>query len=207
MRRLLALAALVLAGCVSVDVGKEPAAHVLLTLRDVTSTAVQRRAEPLVNALLIQPQSAHAVADTLSIAYSRREHEFAFYQYASWTERPVRQLPRLLQRRLEASGVAGAVGLVGDPLGADWLLSIGIDALHHDVSSSPGAGRVALTADLFDRRTRTRIAHRRFEASVPAASADSSAAAQAMSESVTKAFDELQPWLEVELKRASPQAR
>ena len=207
MRRGLAAVALLLAGCVSVDVGKEPTAQVLLSLHDGAARAVARRSEALVDALLIQPQPAHALADTLSMAYSRREHEFAFYQFASWTERPVRQLPLLLQRRLEARGVAGAVGLVGDPLRADWLLSIGIDTLHHDVASPPGTARLAINVDLFDRRTRTRIAHRRFESSAPAANADSSAAAQALSLAVSNVFDELLPWLEAELQRAAPPAR
>ena len=153
---ILALLMQALAGCVSVDVGKEPVAQVLLSLRDGTSRPATRRSEPLIEALLIQPQPANAFADTLSIAYSRREYEFAFYQFASWTERPVRQLPILLQRRLEARGVAGAVGLVGDPLRADWSLGVGIDTLHHDVSVAPGSARLAVTVDLFNRRTRAR---------------------------------------------------
>ena len=204
---ILALLMQALAGCVSVDVGKEPVAQVLLSLRDGTSRPATRRSEPLIEALLIQPQPANAFADTLSIAYSRREYEFAFYQFASWTERPVRQLPILLQRRLEARGVAGAVGLVGDPLRADWSLGVGIDTLHHDVSVAPGSARLAVTVDLFNRRTRARVAQRRFEASAPAASADSAAAAQALSLAAANVFDELLPWLEAELQRAAAQAQ
>lgn len=201
-----AAAALVLAassGCVSVGIGDDPAAHTHLALRDASTASVARLAVPLVPALLLQPQPAGALADTQAIAYSRQAHEFAFYQLASWTERPVRQLPRLLQRRLEARGLAGAVGLLGEPLRADWLLALGIDTLHHDVAAAPGSGRVAITVDLFDRRTRTRVARRSFEASMPAASADSAAAAQAMSQAVARVFDELLPWLEAELRRAA----
>ena len=66
-----------------------------------------------------------------------------------------------------------------------------------------GAGRVAITVDLFDRRTRTRVARRSFEASVPAADANSAAAAQAMSQAVARVFDDLLPWLETELRRAA----
>jgi len=203
MKSLLALAALLLSGCVSIGLGGESAAQVQLSLHDAAIASVTRRAEPLANALLVQPQPANALADTLSIAYSRREHEYAFYQFASWTERPVRQLPRLLVQRLEARGVAAAVGLLGDPLRADWLLTLSVDALHHDVRTPPGVARLALTAELFDRRTRKRLSHRQFEASTPTERADSSAAAQALSSSLSKVFDELLPWLEADLQRAA----
>lgn len=195
--------ALALAGCVSVELGGEPPAHLQLVLRDAAQAPVARLGKPIVPALLIQPQPSSALADTLSIAYSRQDHAFAFYQFASWTERPVRQLPHLLQQRLEARGVAGAVGLVGDPMRADWLLAVGVDELFHDARAEPGAARLAMTVDLFDRRSHVRVAHRRFEASAATARGDSTAAAQAMSLAVAQAFDELLPWLEGELQRAA----
>ena len=110
-----------LAGCVSVGSADGAAALTLHQWHD-TSPAPARRDTPLVAALLIQTLQADALADTSAIAYSRRANEFSLYQWASWTERPVRQLPRLLLHRLEARGLAGAVGLLGDPLRADWLL-------------------------------------------------------------------------------------
>jgi len=206
MRGIVALAAsLALAACVSVGVGGDGVPHAYYVLDD-PATAPARRAEPLVAALLIRPLPADAVADTVSIAYSRRANEIAFYQLASWTERPVRRLPRLLQRRLEAAGVAAAVGTLGEPLRADWLLTIGVDTLHHDVAAPPGQARFALTAELFDRRSRTRVARRQFEASAPSASADSAAAAAAMSQTVAQVFDALVPWLERELQSATAKA-
>jgi ABC-type uncharacterized transport system auxiliary subunit len=210
MRTRLALACValgsLLCGCVSVGLGGEPAAQVQLALHDVANPQLTRREAPLVNALLVQPRPANALADTLAIAYSRRDHEFAFYQLASWTERPVRQLPRLLVHRLEKRGVASAVGTVGDPLRADWLLTIGIDTLHHDVRSAPGQARLALSAELIDRRTRTRAAYRRFESDMPTTTADSSAAAASMSLAMARVFDDLVPWLEQELQRAAAAA-
>lgn len=203
MRTLLGLAAvLLLTACVSIGLGGEPAAHAQLSLRDAGAGAT-RRPEPVVNALLVQPQPGDPMAETLSMAYSRRADEYAFYQLASWTERPVRQLPRLLQRRLEARGVAGAVGLIGDPLQADWLLAIRIDTMFHDVSSPPGEVRFAMTADVFDRRSRMRVAHRQFQSNVPTAVANSAAAAQALSIAVARTFDELVPWTETQLQRVS----
>jgi ABC-type uncharacterized transport system auxiliary subunit len=202
-RTAVAFGAAGLAACVSLDLGGDAPPQVQLALRDAGTAAAARRAAPLVDALLLQMQPADALADTQALAYSRREGEFAFYQLASWTERPVRQLPRLLQRRLEARGVAGAVGMAGDPLRAHWLLALGIDALYHDLRTEPGAARLAVTAELFDRRTRTRVAARRFEAVEPSARADSAAAAQAMAAAVGRAYDELVPWLEEQLQRAA----
>lgn len=194
-----------LAACVSVGIGTDAPLQAQYRLHDA-APPLARRAEPLVPALLIQALPADATADSVAIAYSRRANEFAYYQLAAWTERPARQVPRLLQQRLEARGVAGAVGLVGDPLRSDWLLTLAIDALHHDVRASPGQGRVALTVELFERRTRTRMARRQFVIDVPAASADAPGAAAAMSVALTQAFDGLLPWLEAELQRAATAA-
>jgi ABC-type uncharacterized transport system auxiliary subunit len=202
---LAAVASLALAGCISVGAGGDVPRQVQYRLHD-DGVAMSRRAEPLVPALLIQPLPADALADTLSMAYSPRANEFALYQLASWTERPVRRLPRLLQQRLQARGVAAAVGVLGDPLRADWLLTIGIDTLHHDISVAPGQARVALTAELFDRRDRRSVARRSFEAAVPTTAAESAAAAAAMSLAVTQTFDALVPWLETELAAAATKA-
>jgi ABC-type uncharacterized transport system auxiliary subunit len=199
---LVLLAPLLLSACISVGIGGDSAPHVYHVLHDATA-ATPRRAEPLLRALLIQPLPADAQADTVSIAYSRKAHEFAFYQLASWSERPVRQLPRLLQRRLESRGVAAAVGLVGEPVRADWVLTIAIDTLHHDVSATPGQGKLALTAELLDRRNHTPIARRQFEASATSTTADSAAAAAALSQTVGLVFDDLVPWLEGELQGAA----
>lgn len=192
-------APLLLSACVSVGLGSDVPAQAQYLLHDAAAPT-QRLTQPLVAALLIQPLTADALADTVAIAYSRRAHEFATYQFASWTERPLRQVPRLLQRRLDSHGVAAAVGVAGDPLRADWLLTIAIDSLHHDVSVQPGQGRIAISAELFDRRSRTRVARRQFEAAVPAGSADAPAAAAALSQALTQVFDDLVPWLDAALQ-------
>lgn len=204
MRRVLLLGALAgLAGCVSVGIGNEAAADTQFALRDAAGAAPARLAQPLVTALVIQAVPADALGDTTSIAYSRRPGEYGFYQLASWTERPVRALPRLLQRRLEARGTAAAVGLAGEPLRSDWLLQLSVDGVVHELGSEPGAGRLALTLELFDRRSRTRVARHGFEASVAAQRADSAAAVAALSQAVGQVFDAAVPWLEAELQRAA----
>ena len=195
------LSTVLLTACVSVGLGGEAPAQAHYLLADTAAPAA-RRAQPLVPALLLQALPADASADTASLAYSPRPNEFAYYQFAQWTERPVRRVPRLLQQRLEARGLAGAVAMVGEPARADWLLTVAVDALHHDVSTLPGRARVALTVELFDRRSRTRVARHQFEASVPTPSANAPAAATALSAALTQTFDALVPWLDTELQRA-----
>jgi ABC-type uncharacterized transport system auxiliary subunit len=192
-----------LAGCggLNVGIGAESPPQTYLALRD-PGTMPTRRPAPIVPTLLIQALPADALADTAGIAYARKPHEYAYYQLASWTDRPVRQLPRLLQRRLQARGTAAALGQNGDPLRSDWVLTLAVDVLYHDLSVQPGQGRVALTAELHDRRTRQRLASRSFEAAAPAAREDSSAGAEAMSAATARVFDQLVPWLEGELERA-----
>jgi len=202
IRLLNGLVLLALSGCFSIG-GEAGAPQVHYRLNDAGVAGVVRRAAPLVPTLLVQPLPADALADTTAIAYSRRPDQFAFYQLASWTERPVRSLPRLLQQRLQARGIATSVGLMGDALRGDWLLTVGIETLHHDVASPPGQARVGLSVELFDRRNHARMASRSFSAAVPTASADSAAAAAAMSLALAQAFDALLPWLEGELERAA----
>ncbi len=192
-----------LGGCVSIGTGADLPIHAHHLLTDPGAAATTARAAPLVPALLIQPLPSDALADTVSIAYSRQPNQFAFYQFSSWTERPVRQIPRLLQRRLEARGLAAAVGLLGEPLRADWLLTTAIDTLHHDVADPPGHGRVALTVELFDRRQRRRLARQQFASDVTTSTADAGAATRAMSQALSQTFDVLLPWLEGSLQRAT----
>ena len=200
------LASSLLTACMSLGLGGDTPAQTQYLLTDAAAATVARRGEPVVVALLIQPTSSDAAADTVAIAYSRRQNEFAYYQFATWTERPLRQIPRLLQQRLEARGVAEAVGVIGEPLRTDWLLTVAIDSLHHDVSAPPGQARVALTAELFDRRNRTRLARRQFSVSVPTASADAPAATAAISQALSQVFDDLVPWLEAALPPAVAKA-
>ncbi len=200
MRSIVAALALLLAGCVTVDVGGAGVAQTQYVLADAGPTPAHRAA-PLAEALLIQSDSGDPVADSLSIAYARHSGERALYQLATWTERPSRRIPQLLQRRLEARGSFGAVALIGQPLRANWLLSIAVEDIHHDVSAEPGEARLTVRATLFDRRKRAQIAQRTFSAAVPVAEAKSSAAAAAMNRAVAQVFDALVPWLEQEVER------
>ncbi len=203
MRALLALAAtLLLAACVSLGPDGVVAAHAYLALDDVAAPPA-RRDRPLVDALRVGALPADAMAETTSIAYSQHAGEFAFYQLASWTERPLRRLPRLLQHRLQARGVAAAVSLDVDGQRADWALVLRVEALHHDLAGGVSRARLVLDAELVDRRERTRLARRRFDATVGTAQPDARGAALGLSRATAAAFDELVPWLEQTLADAA----
>ena len=202
----MSLAPVLLSACVSVGIGGDVPAQAQYRINDPGAAALPRRGEAIVEALLIQPVPGDALADTTSITYSPRPNEFAFYQLARWSERPVRRLPRLLKERLEARGVAEAIGLLGDPIKADWLLTFEIDALYHDVSGNPGQVRVGLTAELIDRRTRTRVGRRQFATVVEAPQENAAGASTAASKAVALTFDALVPWLEAELLSAATSA-
>jgi len=195
-----ALSGATLGGCMSLG-GSEAVPTLHHRLRDPGLAAVTIRTPPLRDALLVQALAGGTLVDTLAMAYARQPHVYAYYQHAFWTERPLRQVPRLLQQRLQSRGVATAVGLMGEPLRADWLLTVAVDSLHHDASSEPGVGRVRLTLELVDRRSRQRAARRSFEADSPLPSADATGAAAALSQALARTFDEAVPWLEDALAR------
>lgn len=196
-----ATATLLLAGCVTVDVGREPAAQTQYVLMDV-APAPARRATPVAAALLIQTEAGDPIADSLAIAYSRSAGQRAIYQLATWTDRPARRVPQLLQRRLEQRGSFGAIATLGQPLQANWLLSMAIDDIHHDVATEPGVARLVVRATLFDRNQRSLVAQRAFVADAPVAEARAAAAASAMNHAVAQTLDALVSWIEQEVERA-----
>ena len=201
MRALPALITLLLTGCVTVDIGGEGVAQTQYVLGDA-GPMPSRRATPVAGSLLIQGDTGDPLADTLSIAYARRAGERSVYQLATWTDRPSRRIPQLLQRRLEARGSFGAVAALGQPLHADWMLALAIDDIHHDIASEPGHAQLTVRATLFDRRIRALVALRSFSADVTVPEAKSAAAAAAMNRAVAQVLDALVPWLEEAVDRA-----
>ncbi len=195
-----------LGGCVSVQLASDGARHVGLVLADARPS-MSRRDAPAAAALLIQAVPADPLANTRSIAYARAPGAREFYQLASWTEPPLAAIVRSLQQRLEARGTAQAVGLLGQPIAADWLLAIGVEAVYHDVAAEPGTARLALRAELIDRRARTLAARRTFEAAVPVERAESAAFAAALGRAMADVFDALVPWLDEQFTRAAAAPR
>jgi cholesterol transport system auxiliary component len=190
-----ALALLPLAGCVSVSVGhSDLPPTVLYQLQDA------RPAAPAPSSgsarLAIQSLGGDPTIDGLPLVFLRRPGELAYYQFAAWSERPSRRLGLLAQQRLDASGRFAVVTQLGQPIATDWLLTLALDTLVHDVATPPGRVQLALRAELIRRSDRSRVGQRLFAAAVPTTEAAAPAAVAAFNLAVAEVFDQLGPWVE-----------
>lgn len=193
----IAAATALLAGCVSVSVGSaDVPALTYYVLADARPTPAAGPAAGSSARLAIQGIGADPFADSTAIVYSRRAGERAFYQFASWTERPSQRFVHLAQQRLEARGKFAAVTQLGQPVDSDWLLTLAIETLVHDVSSTPGRAQLALRAELINRRERSRVAQRTFNAAPPVAEAAAPAAVAAFAVATADVLDPLANWVE-----------
>jgi ABC-type uncharacterized transport system auxiliary subunit len=200
---LTALLGLLLAACVTVDVGNGGSAQTQFVLSDAEAAphSSQRASPaPVARALLLQAVASDPLAETISIAYSKSAGERSLYQLSTWTERPSRRILQLLQRRLEAHGTFGTVALLGQPVASDLLLAIAVDDIHHDLTKTPSEAILVLQATLFDRRARRQIARQEFSAAVPA-EANVAGLATAMNRAVADVFDQVVPWVEQQARR------
>ena len=118
MKRLAAMfaaATLSLSGCVWVSVGSaDVPAMTYYVLADARPAPVAPPAADAKARIAIQGIGADPLSDSIPVVYSRRAGERAFYQFASWTERPSLRLTLLAQQRLEARGRFAAAPPVGE---------------------------------------------------------------------------------------------
>ncbi len=198
MRRVLAAAAAaLLAGCVSVTVGSADApgtTHFVLADARPAAAAPPRTGAPA--RLAIQSSGSDPLADSTAIVFSRRPGERSLYQLSSWNERPSRRIAQLAQQRLEASGAFASVSLLGQPVATDWLLSLAVETLVHDVSVTPGRAELVLRAELIHRRDRVRVGQRVFSAAPAVAEAAAPAAVAAFGVATAEVLDQLAGWVE-----------
>lgn len=194
---LAAVAATLLGGCVNVRVGASDVPGTsYFVLADARTAAPSPRAPGATARLAIQPISGDAVADSTVLVYSRRPGERSFYQFASWSERPSRRIATLAEQRLDARGRFASVTRLGQPVSTDWLLTLALDTMIHDVSAEPGQARVVLRAELIHRADRSRVAQRTFSASAPVAEATAASAVAAFAVAMADVLDQLAPWVE-----------
>jgi len=198
MRRLVVAAATaLLTGCVSVSVGTaDLPAVTYYVLDDARSSQPTATAQASAARLAIQGVSADPFVDSTAIVYSRRAGQRAVYQFASWTERPSQRLAQLAQRRLDAHGRFAVVTQLGQPVDSDWLLSLALESLVHDVSTEPGRAQLTLRAELIHRRDRSLVARRTFTAAAPVSEAAASAAVDAFAVATANVLDPLVDWVE-----------
>lgn len=190
---LLLLISVLLAGCVSVNVGSDEGKVQTQYLLSDLSPTTERRSTPIPRRLLVTPVPS-SVGETFAIAYSRAAQQRAFYQFASWADRPSTRFARLLVDRIEARGMFTSVAALGSNVGGDLLLNVLITEVLHDVPA--GTGHVEAQVELIERRGRRLVARQRFAASVPTAQENAPAAVDAMSRAATTILDQILPWLE-----------
>jgi ABC-type uncharacterized transport system auxiliary subunit len=194
---LAALALLPLAGCVAVTVGSNDAPPIVYyQLDDARPRTPAPPATSPAPRLAIQAISGDPIADASQLVFSRRPGERSFYQFALWSERPSRRLALLAQQRFEAGGTFAVVTQLGQPIATDWLLTLALESMVHDVSTPPGAVRVAWRAELIRRSDRSRVGLRAFTAEAPAAEATAPAAVAAFDIAVANALDQMTAWIE-----------
>lgn len=200
MKRALAAAAaagVLLAGCISVSVGSADAPGLTyFVLADARPAPPARPAPGASARLAIQANGSDPLTDSTAIVYSRRPGERALYQLAAWSERPSRRLALLAQQRLEARGRFASVTQLGQPVQTDWLLTLAIETLVHDVSTTPGQAQLAVRAELIHRGDRSRVAQRLFVAAPPVAEAAAPSAVAAFGTATADVLDQLAEWVE-----------
>lgn len=208
MKRALAAAAaagVLLAGCISVSVGSADTPGLTYFVLADARPALAAEPSPGASArLAIQANGSDPLTDSTTIVYSRRPGERALYQFAAWSERPSRRLSQLAQQRLESRGRFASVTQLGQPVHTDWLLTLAIETLVHDVSTEPGRARLVVRAELIHRADRSRVAQRVFTAAPPVTEAAAPAAVAAFGTAMADVLDPLTDWVEATVA-AQPQ--
>ena len=188
-----------LAGCLG---GASAPSRTYYVLQDRTPAETSKPRAASGKSLVIAGASADVFYDAESLVFSRHPGQRAYYQFASWTDRPSRMVVRLAERRLDASGQFASVARLTTGLRADLLLNIVVVEFYHDVAVNPPVVRVELTCELIDWRSRSLLAQRTFPISAPVKKDDADGAADALDHAVTEALNALVPWVEAEAAKA-----
>ncbi len=145
--------------------------------------------------LLIAGGTTPTLYDSDRMVYTRDGVGHAYYQYANWSERPLRRLLTLAERRLALEAGVQAVAPSVSGVRGDLLLTIYLDELVHDHTTQPGEMRLGTRAELLNWRRRTLLARRDFQLTAPLTRADARGANQAANQALTAWLDILTPWV------------
>jgi cholesterol transport system auxiliary component len=150
--------------------------------------------EPNPPTLLVLDTTTGSFYDTDQLVFSRSAGTRGQYQFARWTERPGKRFADLMRARLDRQG-AWHISAAGGYVRGDVLLDTELVEFYHDAANSPGMVRLELRAELVDLKQRKLLGRRVFEQQVPLTRFDAAGAAQASSQAVGRALDELTDWL------------
>jgi len=183
---------MVAAGCVSI--GRELPVHVSYELHDLGAAKPLQRV-PLDRVVLVGWSAASAFYDSTSIVYSRAPGALAYYQLASWSERPAEQLGRLFVRRLAGVGLFRDVATMSAAVHGDWLVELQLDEMLHDDAVPPGVARVSVFARIVDRARNRTLDTRRFREEEPLQEESAAGAVKAFDAAVTRLLDASVRWV------------
>jgi ABC-type uncharacterized transport system auxiliary subunit len=192
---LLAASTLLLGSCVSVELGGSEDRQRSYLLTDA-GPQMAAAGTTLPVTLVLQSLTGDPLANSLSMAYAMEPGQRELYQLSRWNERPAIAISRQLMQRFDQRGSFQAVVELGEGVGGELGLGIGIETIHHDASSSPGNVQLSIRADLILRGTRELLARNTFATTAALGSAGPDEVASAMGRAMAQLFDELVPWVE-----------
>jgi cholesterol transport system auxiliary component len=155
-------------------------------------------AQVLPRTLLVVPTATATFYDTQRIVFAQDAGTRAYYQLASWTERPGKRFDVLLLERLLARNAFAGIAATTSGTRGDLVLSASILDIYHDNAPQPGVVRLRIAVELADRNGRALLARRTLEQEEPLAAESAAAAVAAFDAAVARMLDELVPWVERE---------
>ena len=161
---------------------------------DSDSLRAEARERSYAPTLLVLDTTAGGFYDSDQLVFSRGAGTRGQYQFARWTERPGKRFAELLRARLDRLG-RYQVAPAGGSVRGDLMLDTRLVEFYHDAVREPGQVRLVLRAELVDLKQRRLLARRTFEQQVPLTTYDAAGAAQASSQAVGRALDDLSGWL------------
>jgi cholesterol transport system auxiliary component len=193
------VAAAALGGCASLFGGGD-ASPTYFVWQDPGRSAPAAAASP--RTLLVAPTATATFYDSQRIAFAPDAGTRAYYQLASWTDRPGKRFDVLLLERLLARNAFAGLAATTSGIRGDLVLSATILDIYHDNAKAPGTARLRIAVELADRGGRALLARRTFEQTVPLGAESPAAAVAAFDTAVGRVLDELVPWLESAAPRA-----
>lgn len=145
--------------------------------------------------LLLGLGQSQSLYDSERMTYSPDGRSRAYFQFASWGERPARRLMTLVEERLSASGRFAGVALTTAGVRGDWILSVRLDELYVDEAAQPPLVHLSVNAELVDWQARRLIGRQRFVERVALPGAEARHLAAGANTAVTQWLDELEGWL------------
>jgi ABC-type uncharacterized transport system auxiliary subunit len=192
---ILAAATLLLGGCFSVELGGSEDRQRSYLLTDATPDMPAANANLPVT-LVLQSLSGDPLANSLSMAYAMEPGQRELYLLSRWNERPAITISRQLMQRFDRRGSFKSVVELGEGVGGELGLGLGIETIHHDAIRNPGNVQLSIRADLILRGSRELLARNTFTTTEPLNSAGPDEVALAMGRAMARLFDQLVPWVE-----------